>query len=179
MSTSKRRRNEEGNIADGDFEEFLGGPSFIFGWQVQNVPQMQIGLDQGVSHSGQRSLRIVFQVRSEKAPINISQLVPVASDATYDFECFVKTAKLQSGGPPVVQIVDGQTGSVLASSSPASTGDSDWSRIGLTFKTSNTTEAVTVKIVRTSCGQDNEEEVQVCPIFGTVWYDGFRFKRHN
>jgi Tetratricopeptide repeat len=167
---------EEGIIADGGFEDSVNhGASVVFGWQVKNVAQMQIGIDPGMSHSGQRSLRIVFQVRSQSEPISISQLVTVAKGATYDFECFVKTAKLQSGGPPLVQIVDGFDGAVLASSDAAPSGNNDWTRIGLNFKTGNSTEAVMVRIVRASCG----EEVQVCPIFGTVWYDDFSFKRHN
>lgn len=171
---------EEGRIADSGFEESVNyGASVVFGWQVKNVPQMQIGIDPDTSHNGQRSLRIVFQVRSQKDQISVSQLVPIAKDTTYDFECFVKTAKLQSGGPPVVQIVDGGNGAILASSDAAPSGNNDWNRIGLTFKTGSTSEAVTVRIVRASCGQENAGEVQVCPIFGTVWYDDFSFKRHN
>jgi Carbohydrate binding domain/Tetratricopeptide repeat len=173
---ASRFKVEEGKILDGGFEEPVNyGPSGSFGWQIKNNPQMQIKADPEVSHSGTRSLRILFQVRSKAEQIGVSQLVPVAKDATYDFECFVKTSELQSGGPPFVQIIDGANGSQLTASQTASSGTNDWTRIALTFKTSNSTEAVTVSIVRASCG----EEVQVCPIFGSVWYDDFSFKRHN
>ena len=178
ITSASSYKVEEGKVADGGFEDSVNfGPSVIFGWQVKNVPQMQVGIDPEISHSGQRSLRILFQVRSQKEPISVSQLVTVAKDTTYDFECFVRTAKLQSGGPPVVQIVDGRNGAVLAASDAAPGGNNDWTRIALNFKTGSSTEAVSIRIVRTPCGQ--EEEVQVCPIFGTVWYDDFSFKRHN
>ena len=166
---------EEGKFLDGSFEDSISGSSTIFGWQVRNVPQMQIGIDPETSHSGQRSLRITFQVRTQKEPLSISQPVIVAPNATYDFECFVKTAKLQSGGPPVVQVFDAGNGSLLAASEAAASGNTDWTRIALPIKTGEKTEAVRVTIVRTSC----EEDTQLCPIFGTVWYDDFSFKRQN
>jgi Flp pilus assembly protein TadD len=175
LSPASGSKVEAGKIEDAGFEENIGGPSSVFGWQVRNIPQMQVGIDPEVSRTGQRSLRIAFQVRTQKEPLSITQLIPVAKEATYDFECFVRTAKLQSGGPPVVQIIDATNGSLLAASGAASSGDTDWTRIALNFKTSSNTEAVSLRIVRASCG----DEVTVCPIFGSVWYDDFSFKRLN
>jgi len=56
-------------------------------------------------------------------------------------------------------------------------GTNDWSRINASFKTSDKTEAITLKIVRVKCG--DEEQNPVCPIFGSVWYDDFSLKRRN
>ena len=178
-------RAEMNKITDGSFEEIIGyRPETIFGWQVKNPPQVQIGIDPNVSHSGSRSLRLVFQVRSQLDAMLTSQLVPVEKDTNYDFECYVKTAKLQTGGPTVVQIIDANSGALIAASDGAPTGDSDWSRIGLTFKTSEKTEAITVKIVRAPCGDANADanadaKAAICPIFGTVWYDDFNLNRRN
>ena len=36
----------------------------VFGWQVKGAPQMQIGIDPNKSHSGARSLRLTFHVRT-------------------------------------------------------------------------------------------------------------------
>ena len=169
-------RVEEGRISDGSFEEVIRyGPEVVFGWDVKPTLGMQIGIDPNVGHVGQRSLRLVFQVRTQLKEINVSQLIPIAADTTYDFEYFVKTAKLQSGAPPIISIVDDTTGLVLGTSDAAPTGDTDWNRVALTFKTSNKTEAVRLKISRPLCGED----ATMCPIFGTVWYDDFSFKRHN
>ena len=70
-------RAEEGRITDGSFEELISyGPEVVFGWQVKTVPNLQIGIDPNVGHSGQRSLRILFQVRTQLNAINVSQLIP-------------------------------------------------------------------------------------------------------
>ena len=54
------------------------------------------------------------------------------------------------------------------------TGDNDWQRISIPFKTGAKSEAIVIRINRASCG-DNA----VCPIFGTVWYDDFDLKRRG
>jgi tetratricopeptide (TPR) repeat protein len=167
---------ELGKITDGSFEEIASySEEPVFGWNVKNGIGVQIGIDPGVSHSGARSLRMLFQVRANSGPISATQLVVVAPDTSYDFECYVRTEKLESGGTPFVQIVDAGNGAVLAASEYAPNGTNEWSRIAFTFKTTAQTEAVTLRIIRADCGED----VPVCPIFGAVWYDDFSFKRNN
>src|SRR6185369_16797754 len=167
---------EMGSIFDGSFEEPIAyALDTVFGWQVKNIPQMQIALDPNKSHSGSRSLRLFFQVRSNIEGINVSQLVPVQAGTEYDFECYVATDKLETGSAPVVQIVDANTSQNLFDSSQAPGGTNDWTRINASFKTSDKTEAIIVKIIRGPCGED----VPVCPIYGSVWYDDFSLKRRN
>jgi len=88
----------------------------------------------------------------------------------------VSTEKLETGSAPLVQIVDASGGTELLATSPAPNGTNDWNRVSATFKTGEKTEAVFLKIVRSSC---KTEETPVCPIFGSVWYDDFSFKRRN
>jgi Flp pilus assembly protein TadD len=165
-------RAEPGHIIDRGFEDNLAhGPGAVFGWQVQSNSQVQIGIDAGQGHSGNRSLRLYFQVRSHIDTINVSQLVPVKPNTEYDFECYVKTEKLESAETPVVQLVRANDDGALASSQPAASGSSDWQRVFLSFKTGDKTEAVKLKMVRNSCSDS-----AVCPIFGTVWYDDFDLK---
>ncbi len=164
-----------GQILNGGFEENLAPqPKAVFGWQVKSAPQVQIGIDPSKSHSGGRSLRIVFQVRLRFDSLNLSQLVLVEPGSQYDFAGYVRTDQLQSGATPFVEIVDATDGSVLTTSQPAANGNSDWQFLAMTFKTPTKTEAVTVRINRGACGQD-----PVCPIFGTVWYDDFNLKRRS
>jgi len=137
---------------------------------------MQVAIDPGMSHNGARSLRLMFQVRANIEGINISQLVPIERNTEYDFECFVKTEKLETGSAPQVQIVDPTNSATLASSAMAPGGTNDWSPINLSFKTGEKTEAVFLKLVRVSC---STQETPICPIFGAVWYDDFSFKRRN
>src|ERR1044072_6239718 len=174
----ERFRPEVGSIFDGSFEEPISYASdTVFGWQVKNAPQMQIAIDPNKSHSGSRSLRLLFQVRANLDGINLSQLVPVQANTDYDFECYVATEKLETGSAPQVQILDANTGTVLFYSSMAPGGTNEWSRINASFKTSDKTEAITLKIVRVKC--PDEEQNPVCPIYGSVWYDDFSLKRRN
>jgi Flp pilus assembly protein TadD len=163
---------ELGHILDPGFENNLAhGPGAVFGWQVQSNSQVQIGIDANQGHSGSRSLRLFFQVRTHIDTINVTQLVPVQPNTEYDFECYVKTDKLESAETPVIVIANAGDDVPLAGSASAPSGSNDWQRVSLTFKTGPKTEAVKVKMLRNSC-----PESPVCPIFGTVWYDDFDLK---
>ncbi len=174
---SEKLRTEAGRLFDGGFEEQVNyAPDVVFGWQVKGAPQAQIAIDPNKGHNSARSLRLLFQVRSNLESINVSQLIPVQPSTDYDFEFYIATDKLESGSAPQVQIFDANTGAVLFDSPMAPGGTNDWNRVNTTFKTSDKTQAVMLKIVRVSCSQD---ETVVCPIFGSVWYDDFTLKRRN
>jgi tetratricopeptide (TPR) repeat protein len=166
-------RVELGKVVDGGFEGNLAhGPGALFGWQVQSASQLQIGIDARVGHTGSHSLRLFFQVRSHIENIDVSQLVPVAPNKQYDFECYVQTERLTSGSTPIVAIFDAaDEAKVLAVSAPAPSGNNNWHRIALSFNTVSNAEAVKIKVYRTGC-----PDQPVCPIFGTVWYDDFDLK---
>ena len=140
-------------ITDGGFEEAITyGPDTVFGWQVKTVPQTQIGIDPNTWHGGGRSLRMMFQVRTQLDATLAAQLVTVVPDASYDFECFVKTAKFQSGGPLTIQILDANQGtSHWPHRNPLRMAITTGIRVALPFKSGAKTEAVTVKIVRGGC----------------------------
>jgi tetratricopeptide repeat protein len=166
-------RAELGRIVDHGFEDNVAhGPGAVFGWQVPDIPQMQVGIDPNMGHTGSRSLRIVFQVRSKLDAFNVVQLVPVLPDTQYDFECYLKTDKLVSGSTPVLVIADAADGTALATSDAAPAGSNEWQRVSLSFKTGIKSEALKLGISRIGCGADSP----VCPIFGTVWYDDFDLK---
>lgn len=159
-------------IVDRGFEDNVShGPDAVFGWQVQSLAQVQMGIDAGVGYEGHRSLRLYFQVRSRLESVSVTQLVPLRPGTEYDFECYVKTDHLESASTPIVAIVDASDDKVLAASAEVPDGNNDWQRIALSFKAGAKTEAMKIKIVRNSC-PDNA----VCPIFGTVWYDAFDLK---
>jgi tetratricopeptide (TPR) repeat protein len=177
LTGTTNSRVEIGRVFDGGFDDAgRSGSGMPFSWQVMPVPQVQIGIDPVKSHNGSSSLRLLFNVRTNIENINVSQLVPVAAGTEYDFEFYVRSEKLETGSPPLVQIVDPTTSAVLVSSPAAANGDSDWNQVGFSFKTGDKTEAVMIKIVRPSCGT---KEAPICPIFGSVWYDDFSFKRRN
>ncbi|HEU4711534.1 MAG TPA: tetratricopeptide repeat protein [Pyrinomonadaceae bacterium] len=177
IAPNERYLGEAGKVFDGSFEEAINyTPDMVFGWQVKGAPQLQIGIDPTKSNGGVRSLRLAFQVRAKLDAVNVSQLVPVTADTEYEFEYFFTTEKLETGSAPLVQLLDAADGTVLASSPQAPSGSTPWTRLSLPFKTGGKTEAVTIKIVRMPC---NEEENVICPIFGSIWYDDFSFKRRR
>jgi tetratricopeptide (TPR) repeat protein len=174
---SEKFRMQIDQIFDGSFEEPVAyAPDTIFGWLVKGVPQLHIGIDPNKSHSGERSLRLGFQVRTNIQEINASQLIAVNPNKEYDFQCYVATDKLETGSGPQVQIVDANTGQALGISAMPATGTNDWQLLGFSFKTSDKTQAVMLKVVRFTCGT---EEAPICPIYGSVWYDDFTLKRRN
>jgi len=166
-------RAELGRIIDPGFQSDVAhGPAFLFGWQVPSSPEVQIGIASSVGHNSNRSLRIFFQVRSHLEPIDVSQLVPVRPDTDYNLECYVKTEQLVGASTPMILIEDASDGAQLAASPNLANGSNDWQPVYLAFKTGPKTEAVQLKLFRGPCSQKG----QVCPIFGTVWYDDFALK---
>ncbi len=162
-------------ITDGSFEQATNyGPEMVFAWQVKNVAQVQIGVDPNSGHTGNRSLRLVFQVRQNLASLSATQRVAVSPDTEYELEFYRKSQKLESGSTPFIRVTNSADGALLASSDRAADGDTDWQRVSLTFKTPLKSEAVIISIDRDKC-----PDVDICPIFGTVWYDDFSFKRRN
>ena len=166
-------RAETGQIVDPGLESNIShSPSFLFGWQVPDMPEIQTGITTNMGHNSNRSLRMFFQVRSTVAPIAVTQLVIVQPNTAYSFECYTKTENLMSASTPAIIIEDAGDGAELAASAKLPAGDSDWSPVSLSFNTGSKTEAIRVKIYRAPCDEENP----VCPIFGTVWYDNFALK---
>ena len=177
IATNERYQVQFGKVFDGSFEEVINyGPEMAFGWQVKPVPQLQVGIDPTKSNVGARSLRLAFQVRTNLEALNISQLIPVAADSEYDFEYYFSTEKLETGSAPMVQVLDAADGATLVSSPQAPSGSVEWNRVSLPFKTGGKTEAVILRIARVSC---SDEEIPICPIFGSIWYDDFSIKRRR
>jgi tetratricopeptide (TPR) repeat protein len=163
------------HITDGGFEQVTNyGPDMVFAWQVKNVGQVQIGVDPNNGHTGDRSLRLVFQVRQNLDSLSATQLVAVSPDTGYELEFYRKSQKLESGSTPFVRVTSIADGAVLALSDGAANGDTDWQRVSLTFKTTSKSQAVSINIDRIKC-----PDADICPIFGTVWYDDFSLKRKN
>jgi tetratricopeptide (TPR) repeat protein len=177
IAPNDRYKAELGKVFDGSFEEAINYTTeMIFGWQVKTAPQLQIGIDPTKSNSGARSLRLAFQVRGNLQNLDVSQLVPVVPNSEYDFEYYFTTEKFETGSAPMVQVLDATNAAVLASSAQAPSGSNPWTRVSLPFKTGDKSQAVMLKIVRNPC---NDEENVICPIFGSIWYDDFNFKRRR
>ena len=158
---------------NGSFEDDIEttGASWL-SWQIKSDPQAQIAIDGSTHRSGARSLRILFKAPSTFSFDNVAQTVVVDPATQYRFECYVRAEDLKSAGTPIIEIIDASDGkTILGASQPLITGTYDWQPITINFKSPPKTEAVTVRIVRATCGTD-----AVCPIFGIVWYDDFNLQ---
>jgi tetratricopeptide (TPR) repeat protein len=158
-------------ISNGGFESGLVLPvAKSFGWTIASSVSAQISLNYH-AHRGQHSLRIVFSAPGKLDRINVSQTIVVQPNTQYHFECYARTEKLNSASTTVILIVDAADQAVLATSTPLPTGTKDWQRFALDFKTKNS-QAITILIGRLPCSVGD-----VCPMFGTVWYDDFNLER--
>lgn len=161
-----------GQLLNGGFEAPVGpaGKSW-YDWQVAPVAQAQISLDERVKHDGARSLRLVFNAASALDFHHVSQSVVVEPQQRYRLSYFVRTEELNSASTLLTQVVDaGEPAHVLAASAPLAAGASDWQAVTLEFTTGTQTEAIIVRLVRSSCAET------LCPLFGKVWYDDFNLQ---
>jgi hypothetical protein len=123
-------------------------------------------------HIGQGSLRIVFRAPSALDKIQLSQTVAVEPGTQYRFEYYVRTEGLVTASTPVVTILDAVDGNVLATSKPSPSGTNAWQQVTLEFTTNPKHDGITVGFNRAPCS-----ETEICPIFGSVWYDDFNLQR--
>lgn len=142
-----------------------------FYWVITSRLQARVGIDT-TGHSGRNSLRVVFKSPNKLDTVGVAQAIVVAPDTQYHFECFLRTQELTSGATPLISILDATNDAVLINSPPATSGTNGWQRITLDFKTGTKSDGIIVKLSRGSCSED-----QVCPIFGTIWYDDFSLQR--
>lgn len=176
-STPDDYRAEMDQVFDGGFEKPIPyGPEIVFGWQVNNNQQVQISIDPEKAQGGHRSLKLVYEARTNLETVSVFQLVTVQPATDYDLEFYISTKEMVTGSAPRVDILDTATNGVIASSTPAPIGTALWTKITTPFKTGEKSEGILLRVIRPSCAT---KETPVCPIFGTVWYDDFSIKRRK
>lgn len=159
-------------IWNGGFESPLPKSNAdTFGWVINSRPAAQITSDTK-AHNGHGSLRIVFKAQSALNNIEVSQTIAVEPGAQYRFECYARTEGLVTASTPILTIVDAVDGQVLATSKPLPTGTNDWARVTFDFTTNPKHDGITIRLSRAACS-----ETEICPIFGSVWYDDFNLER--
>jgi hypothetical protein len=123
-----------------------------------------------VKHSGNRSLRVVFNGYSANTFANIWQIVAVEPNTRYRLDFYVRTKDLKTGGAPTVEVTNPLNSEPIASSKPIPTDTNDWQRMTIEFASPDKPDGLIVRTNRISCDP-------LCPIFGTVWYDDFNLQR--
>ena len=155
------------SIHDGDFESREGFDNTGFGWRFsQTLQGARLSLDRDQAQSGSQSVLINFQGYSAPASVLLSQLVIVEPGRRYRVKFGARTKEMVTGGLPVITVTDAGGGKKQLGQSSGIEFES-WSPVSFEFKTTNTTEAVTLGLQRKGCSSDP------CPIFGSLWLDNF------
>ncbi|MDQ6787773.1 MAG: carbohydrate binding domain-containing protein, partial [Acidobacteriota bacterium] len=158
-------------VQNGSFERPIGEvQETYFGWKISPIEKMNVKLDPMVKHEGNRSLRVAFNGYAQPTLQNISQIVTVEPRARYRLSFWVRTENLKSGGAPNLEIYNIADAKSVAVSASFPVGTNDWQQVKIEFTAPPNAEAVTLRTTRLYCGD-------VCPIFGTFWYDDFRLEK--
>ena len=158
---------------NGGFESDLKlGNANSFDWVIDSRGSAQVAVDSH-GHSGQRSLRIILRAPRTLDNIHVSQTVIVEPGVRYRFECYVRTEDMLSASTPILTVFDAVDHTTLTESNPLPTGTTDWQKISLDFTAKPKHDGITVGFYRAPCSGEG----QICPIFGTVWYDDFNLQR--
>ncbi|MDQ3132254.1 MAG: tetratricopeptide repeat protein [Acidobacteriota bacterium] len=143
----------------------------IFEWQIADGSQPQIGLDNQIRRSGERSLLLIFNSTDGKTFRPVSQTATVAPEKSYRLSVFFK-AELKTSAGLKWEIADAADGKILGSTA-AIAGNADWTNAAINFTTAKTTEAVIIRLTRENC------QSLICPISGKIWFDDFSLTAAN
>lgn len=158
-----------GAVTNGGFESENPKTPSAFEWQIADGVEPQIGVDNSQKHGGNISLKLIFNSTDGKAFRPISQAVAVEAGKKYVFETFYKS-ELKTAATVKWEILDTADGKVLASTESI-VPNADWTSLKTEFIVPETTEAVTLRLVRVACG------ATLCPISGKLWFDDFSLNR--
>ncbi len=152
---------EENLLVNGDFS--LAILNNGFDWIYQKSSAVSLAIDPNESHSGSRSLRIVFQGPGIE-DAGIRQLVSVDPDTEYVFSGYYKAAEMDGAGAPEFAIQDVYSGAKLFMSDGLRDTES-WTSVNVAFTTGPETHLVVLRIARVPADR---------PIRGKLWIDSLK-----
>jgi hypothetical protein len=148
-------------LVNGDFSlPILNGG---FDWQYERIPGASLALDPTESHSGRRSLSIVFDSAGLE-DAGIRQLVPVEPNTNYEFSAYFKSENLEGAGGPCLVLQDAFSGATYFSSDELKNADF-WKEVGGTFTTGPDTRLLVLRVARVPAKK---------AIRGKLWVDNIR-----
>jgi tetratricopeptide (TPR) repeat protein len=149
---------------DGGFESNVsaGGFSWLFPEGFRGV---QIGMDTQEKHSGNRSLRLIFNGKSNTNFTGVCHYVPVQPSTGYRFSAWVRTRALTSDQGIRFQLHSLGTQDTSTVVTPDVRGTAPWTRIELPWSSANDVQELQVCLVRFP-SQEAENKIQ-----GTAWVD--------
>lgn len=154
-------------IWNGSFETDLLKEFNHFDWTISPSDYARIGFDLDVTHSGGRSLRLIFAGRdTTKLKGEIRQLVALKPNTHYRLECYAKTDNLITPeGPRLALLSQNQIVNITA---PVMSHLTEWQRLAGDFISPPQTVKTYVTIARLPRFSYDE------PTRGTIWFDDFK-----
>jgi tetratricopeptide (TPR) repeat protein len=151
----------ENLVVNGDFSQpVLNGG---FDWRYEKLSDVSLALDPTESHSGHRSLSIIFDSRGIE-DAGIRQLIPVEPNTKYEFSAHFKSQGLEGAGGPRFLLQDQFTATNYFASQDLKDADF-WKQVSGTFITGPDTKLLVLRIQRVPAGN---------AIRGKLWIDGVR-----
>ena len=160
---------EASTVYDGGFEGPISYNEVGFGWRIRNDPKLDVSQDGSVRETGTRSLRIIFNGHSATPDAIVSQLMLVRAQARYRMNFAVKSERLVTGSPLVLEVTDAVKNQTLKEFEIAQ--ESFWQRESFEFATPNGNTAIELRLIRKGCSSGP------CQIFGTLWLDSFSIEQ--
>jgi len=140
--------SSENLVVNGDFSlPVLNGG---FDWLYEKLSDVSLALDPTESHSGHRSLSIIFDSRGIE-DAGIRQLIPVEPNTKYEFSAYFKSEGLEGAGGPRFLLEDRFTGANYFASEELK-GASFWKQVGGAFDSGPDTKLVVLRIQRVPAG---------------------------
>jgi len=149
---------------DGGFESGVagGGFSWVFSEGMRDV---QIGFDTQEKHSGNRSLRLIFDGKSNSNFAGVCHFVPVQPSTAYRFSAWVKTRSLTTDQGIRFQLHSLGTRDASSALTPELHGTAPWALIDLPWTSGKDVQQLQVCLVRFP-GDEAQGKIQ-----GTAWVD--------
>jgi hypothetical protein len=152
-------------ITNGDFgkDEILGGG---FDWKIEKVSGAEVSFDPSIAFEGKRSLKIVFTGKENVDFHHVYQFVPLKPNTEYVLRANVKTQALTTKSGLKIEVVG--AGQSFHSVSETLTGDNEWRKLIVRFRTPATLQGGLVRVRREKTDKFDRY------ISGTVWIDRVR-----
>jgi hypothetical protein len=162
---------EAEKFQNGGFESETGREAdSYFTWKVIPAEKVDARFDRTQKHSGNRSMRIVFNGFNAAQYYQVYQIVAVEPNAKYRVSFWLRTENLKSAGNPLIEIVNANDDRLIKAGNAFPDGTNDWQEARIEFVAPPNAEGVTVRVARAFCGNQ-------CPLFGTIWLDDFSISR--
>jgi hypothetical protein len=149
---------------DGGFESNVAGVGFSWLFS-QGTRGVQFGSDTQEKHSGNRSLKLIFDGKFNVNFTDVCHYVPVKPSTAYLFSAWIKTRALTTDQGLRFRLNSFDTQRSSIANTPEIHGTAPWTRIEMPWASANNVHELQVCLVRFP-SEEPENKIQ-----GTAWVD--------